>query len=227
MYAFSHTQLLPAPAFFHSPLFLVLGIALPLYMLRGLHIRPAQKVGLAALFLICVVDIVFDILRAAFALDGGILSLNILWNMLEPIVAVIVCALPTYRGLLAPRGGRGRAGRKRPECPPWLRPATYRRLLSSLSSARSTDRSLASEKGSPGPRKCDMCGRVAAPPPPPPPKDTDVEIANRHRRMLAMAKDPATIVRSTDLEIVSERFEDAYAARLIEKKTGFQAGGFF
>ena len=53
---------------------------LPLTMLRTLKVTRAQKLGLAGVFLVALIDIVVDILRT---------------------IAVIVCALPCYRGLLA------------------------------------------------------------------------------------------------------------------------------
>ena len=69
-------------------------------MLKDLQIRLVQKIGLALLFMIATISIVFDILRTYYDIHGGIIMLEVVvWDVLEPIVAVIVSALPTYRAL--------------------------------------------------------------------------------------------------------------------------------
>ncbi|KAF2872827.1 hypothetical protein BDV95DRAFT_491140 [Massariosphaeria phaeospora] len=79
---------------------------LPIVMLRGLHMRRSQKLGLAVIFGLVSIDIAFDVLRGVHT---AVLDLqrfpeqNVLWTALEPSVAVIVCALPCYRGLFSTR----------------------------------------------------------------------------------------------------------------------------
>lgn len=81
-------------------------IILPLFMLKGLHMKSAQKLGLAAMFLLGGVVIFFDIARLAIGDGGGAISLATLWDVLEPITAVIISSLIPYRVLLPQ--GRGK-----------------------------------------------------------------------------------------------------------------------
>ena len=89
----------------------LLVIALPISMLRKLSLRRSQKYGLAAIFGIVAVDIFFNCLRTAYSVDLGLASstnLTAVWTLCEPTIAVIACALPSYRTLLSsppkPRG---------------------------------------------------------------------------------------------------------------------------
>lgn len=59
----------------------------------------SRKVGLAAIFLLAVVDIIFDITRTIYTVDGGAVTLYPIWDILEPTIAVIVSSLPTYKAL--------------------------------------------------------------------------------------------------------------------------------
>ena len=87
-------------------------MALPLWMLRNLQIRTGQKIGLTLLFLIATIDIVFDILRTTYNLRGGLIGIEtIIWDILEPNIAVIISALPTYRALFRDRPQSPRAYR--------------------------------------------------------------------------------------------------------------------
>ena len=47
-------------------------MALPLWMLKTLQIRTFQKIGLALLVLVATVDVVLDILRMIYDLNGGL-----------------------------------------------------------------------------------------------------------------------------------------------------------
>ena len=78
-------------------------MALPLWMLKGLRISRAQKIGLAAIFLIAFIDILFDILRTIYTVNGGAVGLDTTFDILEPSIAVIVSTLPTYRALVMTR----------------------------------------------------------------------------------------------------------------------------
>lgn len=74
-------------------------MALPIIMLRGLKMRMIEKIGLAAIFALILVDVAFTILRVVFTL---LLTYhrNVLWATLDPIVAVLVRTLPCYRNLI-------------------------------------------------------------------------------------------------------------------------------
>jgi hypothetical protein len=82
---------------------LVLVMILPLWMLRDLHITTAQKLGLSVTVSLVVIDIMFDILRTIYTVGAYAASFpnaNAVWDLCEPTIAVMVCALPTYRTLL-------------------------------------------------------------------------------------------------------------------------------
>ena len=88
-------------------------MALPLWMLKDLQIRIGQKIGLTLLFLVATISIVFDILRTFYDIYGGLIRLEvIIWDVWEPIVAVMISALPTYRALFKDHRRRPRTYRK-------------------------------------------------------------------------------------------------------------------
>jgi hypothetical protein len=76
---------------------------IPITMLKSLHMGVMHKIGLAAVFALVLVIVAMDILRTVYTLDMDLKEgqdANALWGILEPTIAVIVCALPCYRGLL-------------------------------------------------------------------------------------------------------------------------------
>jgi len=76
---------------------------LPIVMLKSLHMGVMHKAGLVAVFALVLVIVAMDILRTVYTLDMDLKEgqdANALWGILEPNIAVIVCALPCYRGLL-------------------------------------------------------------------------------------------------------------------------------
>lgn len=76
---------------------------LPIAMIRSLHMGFTQKIGLAVVFALVLVIVAMDILRTVYTLAMDLTEgqdANALWGILEPTIAVIVCALPCYRGLL-------------------------------------------------------------------------------------------------------------------------------
>ncbi|KAF2439328.1 hypothetical protein P171DRAFT_436025 [Karstenula rhodostoma CBS 690.94] len=76
---------------------------LPLAMLRPLLMRTAQKLELAFIFLLVAVNMVLTILRTVYSIDVDLARFpdqNVLWCFLQASGAVIVCALPCYRGIL-------------------------------------------------------------------------------------------------------------------------------
>ncbi|KAF1976827.1 hypothetical protein BU23DRAFT_551265 [Bimuria novae-zelandiae CBS 107.79] len=81
----------------------ILLAALPLAMLRPLLMKTSQKMELAVIFLLVVINMVMTILRTVYSVDINLARFpdqNILWCFLQVSVAVIVCALPCYRGIL-------------------------------------------------------------------------------------------------------------------------------
>ena len=84
-------------------------MALPLRMLKTLQMDRSQKIGLGFLFAIVTVDIVFDILRTVYTASSYLSNFpdhNDVWALCEPTNALMVCALPSYRGLLWRRGSK-------------------------------------------------------------------------------------------------------------------------
>ena len=78
-------------------------IALPIVMLRRLQVSMVQKVGLGVVFFLVAVDVVFDLLRTVYTLDADATSFpdaNTVWALCEPSIAVMICALPSYRSIL-------------------------------------------------------------------------------------------------------------------------------
>ena len=73
-------------------------------MVYNLHLQTPQKLALAAVFSLAIIDVIFDILRTVESLDNGTFSGVDLWASLEIIVAVIVSSLPLYRVLLSRKG---------------------------------------------------------------------------------------------------------------------------
>lgn len=69
-------------------------------MLHTLQMRIGQKLGLAAIFLVALVDIAFDIFRTIYSLSG-VAGLDIMGDILEATIAVIISCLPTYRALFS------------------------------------------------------------------------------------------------------------------------------
>ena len=79
-------------------------MVLPIGMLIKLKLSIHQRLALAGIFGIVLIDILFDILRTVFsvqqAYDPSVAPLSTVFNLCEPAVAVIVCTLPSYRSLL-------------------------------------------------------------------------------------------------------------------------------
>ncbi len=82
-------------------------MALPIYMLLGLQMRKGQKAGLAGVFCLGLVIVVFDILRTVESLASGTFSGVALWSSMKVSMAVIVASLPPYRTLLGNRTRKG------------------------------------------------------------------------------------------------------------------------
>ena len=78
-------------------------MALPIRLIWGVKISAKQKSGLVVVFGLCVVIIVFAIIRASQVLSGGPevnLILLGLWSNLESSISVIVGCLPPFKMLL-------------------------------------------------------------------------------------------------------------------------------
>jgi len=79
-------------------------MVLPIAMLKSLHMGIMQKGGLAIVFALVLIIVAMDILRTVYTLAMDLSESqdsNALWGILEPTIAVIVCALPCYRGFLS------------------------------------------------------------------------------------------------------------------------------
>jgi hypothetical protein len=72
-------------------------------MLKPLLMRTSQKLELAIIFSLVFVNMVMTILRTVYSVDVELARFpdqNVLWCFLQPTAAVIVCAMPCYRGML-------------------------------------------------------------------------------------------------------------------------------
>ena len=69
-------------------------------MLKRLQMPTRRKIGLAAIFLVATSDVIIDIIRTIYSINGGPVAFNAIWDILEPSIAVIVSALPTYKAVL-------------------------------------------------------------------------------------------------------------------------------
>ena len=76
-------------------------MAFPLYVVKGLQMKFSQKMGLASVFCVAILVVIFDILRTVFsaksARGGAVGASTSMWDILEITIAVIVSCLPIYR----------------------------------------------------------------------------------------------------------------------------------
>ncbi|KAH6680810.1 hypothetical protein B0J14DRAFT_649188 [Halenospora varia] len=85
----------------------ILIMALPIRMLIGLRITSMQKFGVALIFTIAHVIIIFSILRVNelyISLSTKDLNMNVsisMWSIIEVAVAVVIGSLPTLKSLLS------------------------------------------------------------------------------------------------------------------------------
>ncbi|KAF2638105.1 hypothetical protein P280DRAFT_91111 [Massarina eburnea CBS 473.64] len=77
-------------------------MVIPLVMLSRMLMPTSQKLGIAFIFSLVLITIVFDTLRTVFTLSlrTDFIDENAVWSLLEPTIGVIVCALPCYGGFL-------------------------------------------------------------------------------------------------------------------------------
>ena len=170
----------------------LVGIALPLAMLRDLRVRPTQKWALVAVFVLALIDVVFDVLRTVYAVQGTAVALHTLWDILEPTIGVMVCALPAYRALLSWERTSGSRDQQRRSAKSSSWPPSYRQWFSSgkAGSKKSSGNDPSFSTLEAG---CTQCQRS---------------------EVVALSKDPTTIIRSSDVSIISEALEDGRAPRV-------------
>ena len=78
-------------------------MALPLMMLRPLHMRWSQKLGLAVIFGLVLINIVLELLRTILTIVvdfDNFRGYGVVCFIMQANIAVITCALPCYRGLV-------------------------------------------------------------------------------------------------------------------------------
>ena len=86
-------------------------LLLPMAQIKKLHLSRTKKISISAVFLLITIDIVVGIIRNATSVcmamqpvdydgAGPCGDVNLILEMVEPALAVIVCALPVYRVLL-------------------------------------------------------------------------------------------------------------------------------
>jgi hypothetical protein len=73
-------------------------------MIRKLYIKTSEKIGLGIIFALVLLDITFEVLRIIFTVSFAFTKYpdrNVLWATLDPLISIMVCALPCYRGVCA------------------------------------------------------------------------------------------------------------------------------
>ena len=73
-------------------------------MLKPLLMKTSQKIELAIIFSLVIVNMVMTILRTVYSINVDFIKYphqNVLWYFLQVTISVIVCALPCYRGMLS------------------------------------------------------------------------------------------------------------------------------
>ena len=82
-------------------------LTLPLAHIQKLHMSRGKKISVAAVFALIIIDIISGILRNVVSVYSGMqqssktsFDVALITGVIEPAVAVIVCALPVYRALL-------------------------------------------------------------------------------------------------------------------------------
>lgn len=79
-------------------------MAFPAAMLAsGTHMDKYRRTGVVAIYALVVLFVALDIMRTAWNLNATLnleTNLTIVWTLLEPNIAVIICALPAYESFL-------------------------------------------------------------------------------------------------------------------------------
>ncbi|KAF2182970.1 hypothetical protein K469DRAFT_787143 [Zopfia rhizophila CBS 207.26] len=83
----------------------ILMMALPIAMLNSMpRMQKSQKLGLALVFSLTLLTIVIEVARVSYLLSKDSIiytSQRALISILEPTIAVMICALPCYRAFLS------------------------------------------------------------------------------------------------------------------------------
>ena len=58
-------------------------------MLHRLQMPLSQKITLGFVFILALIDIAFDILRTVYTVHGGAIAEDLIWDVLEPSIAVV------------------------------------------------------------------------------------------------------------------------------------------
>ncbi|MDI1488104.1 MAG: hypothetical protein OHK93_007378 [Ramalina farinacea] len=97
-------------------------MAFPLWVLSTLQMGLRQKLGLAAIFCLATLAIIFDILRTVISCSGGAVGAQgVFWDLCEANVAVLTSTLPIYRFLLSRRAWKRSSNRSGPRGGLWYR----------------------------------------------------------------------------------------------------------
>lgn len=79
-------------------------MGLPLFMLKGLQMRPGIKLAFSGVFSLAIITIIFDIVRVIESfVEEGVAGTVPLFTNLESAVAVVVSCLPSYVSLMRAR----------------------------------------------------------------------------------------------------------------------------
>ena len=153
-------------------------------MLPRLRIRLSQKLALAAMFVLTSDHIICDVLRTYYTFAGQQVSLTLVWSMLEPTIAVVLCALPVYRSLLPQRPQR--IGRKKPKKAERVWPSADRKPIpAARRNEAAVGREWSASEEIPGYGRFDM---------------------------LTPVKESARIAQTAEVQVIDHSWEDLYLA---------------
>ena len=97
-------------------------MAFPLWILSTLQMGIRQKLGLAAIFCLATLVIIFDIIRTVISCSGGAVGAQgVFWDICEANVAVLISTLPIYRFLLSRRAWKKSGSGSGPRKGVWYR----------------------------------------------------------------------------------------------------------
>ena len=103
-------------------------------MVRGLKMRLAKKLSLAALFTVGVVDVFFDFLRTFYTTTS--VGVENLWQILEITIAVMLSALIAFRQLFTIREKKSSAAASRDRLRTYKSNRTYDSIRSGTTRLR-------------------------------------------------------------------------------------------
>ena len=98
-------------------------MVLPIWMLKGMQMKPKQKYGLIALFSMAIIIMIFEVVRTVCTIrlysgSNKNVYVSLIFTVMEVNLAVIISALMVYRALFIARRKRNTGYRSLPHPTP-------------------------------------------------------------------------------------------------------------